>query len=145
MTRCSFSLSVVAIFSLVEIAGCGGQSKSHDRDLADINTIATVYRSYTKEYGEPPPNEQAFRKYVNSLPMDKREQLKAVDVDGIFVSPRDQLPYVVGYGEATNGRIPDCFVYEKEGLEGKRWVANIMGYVSELDEAELSKKLGGKP
>ena len=145
MTRCSRWLAVTMILSGLPSAGCTGKNAAQERDHADINAIATVYRSYAQIHGGPPPNEQVLRKFIESLPGEKRKALKAEDIDAIFISPRDRQPYVVCYGEATKGLIPDYYIYEKEGFEGKRWVACSMGFVSEMDRAEIDKRVGGKP
>jgi hypothetical protein len=128
--------------SVALIAGCGGKNAGQNREQADINAIATAYRSYAQARGGPPPNEQKLREFIQSLPNDKRAALRATDIDSVFISPRDKKPYVVAYGEKTKGRIPHYFVYEQEGSSGKRWAACSMGYVSEVNQAELDKWAG---
>lgn len=127
---------------VVPVVGCGGKNAGPSRERADINAIATAYRSYAQARGGPPQNEQLLREFIQSLPDEKRTALHATDIDSVFVSPRDKKPYFVAYGEKTKGRIPHYFIYEQEGSGGKRWAACSMGYVSEVNQAELDKWAG---
>ena len=124
-------------------AGCTGEGG--ERDRADLNALSVYYLDYARSNRTPPANEQVLRQYIEAVPVELRQQLNAEDVDSLFVSPRDGKPYVVIYGEATRGEIPDVFAYEQDGADGKRWVARSLGYVREFEDGEFQELIASKP
>jgi hypothetical protein len=144
MTGFARLFACLMILTVTSLSGCGGGTVQ-DRDRADINVIAKAYRSYAQLHGAPPPNESELRKFIESLPEEKRQALHAENLESIFISPRDRQSYVVSYGETTKGSIPNYYIYEREGVNGKRWAASSMGYVSEVDQGEIDQNVGVKP
>ena len=63
----------------------------------------------------------------------------------LFVSERDQKPYVISVGAKAGAKTPasaPVFAYEQEGKNGKRFVA-YPGRVEEVDEARLKEIVPG--
>jgi hypothetical protein len=122
------------------VLGCSGQDKGAlEREESNIKPLAILYSKYVAAHRrQPPPDEEAFREYILSLPENQRKQFHADDLDAFFVSPRDNKPYVVMYGATRRGR-SDVVAYEQEGEGGKRWVARDLGIVEEVDEARFKE------
>jgi hypothetical protein len=122
-------------------AGCGGgQSQSEETEQSHIKVLAIMYGKFMRpNRGQPPANEKAFREYVEA--QDNRLVKKIGGVDQMFISERDQKPYVVFYGkdaQKANGVV----AYEQEGVGGKRFVADEL-VVEELDEEQFRKRVPG--
>ncbi len=84
--------------------------------------------------------EEAVREYVEA--QDSSLVKKVSGVDQMFISERDQKPYVVFYGkdvQKANGVV----AYEQEGVGGKRFVADSLGVVDEFDEEQFRKRVPG--
>jgi hypothetical protein len=121
-------------------AGCGGVSPSEEFEQSHIKVLAIMYGKFTGRHrGQPPANEKAFREYVEA--QDSSLVKKVSGVDQMFISERDQKPYVVFYGkdvQKANGVV----AYEQEGVGGKRFVADEL-VVEELDEEQFRKRVPG--
>jgi len=130
------------ILGCVVLAGCASGRKELPAEETRLSKLARVYGHYerTKRKG-PPPNVDALKEYVRSLSADdlKSIGLETSDVDQIFISSRDNEPFV--YRKPPGGvPLPTTVVfYEKTGKSGKRYVAYPMGKVEEVDEAEFKK------
>ena len=122
-------------------AGCGGVSPSEEFEQSHIKVLAIMYGKFTGRHrGQPPANEKAFREYVEA--QDSSLVKKVSGVDQMFISERDQKPYVVFYGkdvQKANGVV----AYEQEGVGGKRFVADSLGVVDEFDEEQFRKRVPG--
>jgi len=130
-----FSLTLVA-------AGC--QDKT-GRELepveSNVKNIAIFYGRYVSQNrGRTPPNEEALKKFIASHPATELAALKITDVEQLFVSPRDNQPYVVRYGAKLPPPGPSgspVIAYEKDGVGGRRFVAFAHAGVEELDDARF--------
>jgi hypothetical protein len=64
--------------------------------------------------------------------------------DELFVSPRDNQPYVVYYGnDAAKMLDRGQLIHERNGVNGRRLVGHRLGYVREVDEAEFRELFPG--
>jgi len=121
---------LIALSCLIFIAGCG-RDDSPQGVLARVNKsniqrLANLYHKYQSEHRwVGPPNEDAFRKYVQSLPPSRLEMLgiKPNDLDGLFRSERDGEEFVFRYNVpgSAMGKV-DPVVFERVGVKGKRMV-----------------------
>lgn len=122
------SLSVLSI-------GCSAPAPevSEEQD-GTMRALAMAYGQYVSQNrGRPPKDEKRLRKFVE----DKQHILDTFGVESIddmFVSPRDNEPYVVNYGKKAR-----VVAYEKVGVDGKRMIAEDLGVVREVDEAEFAE------
>ena len=92
--------------------------------------------------GQPPANEAEFRTFVEKEGPSLLEQFALKDVSSLFVSSRDNQPYVILYGPLSGPPGPagqPVFAYEKTGVGGKRMVASGLGAVEEVDEARFKE------
>jgi hypothetical protein len=120
--------------------GSGSSSKiSHD-DYGTLRTASSMFSSYIGENGgKTPPDEQAFRTYLESK-QDKLAELGKT-VDELLTSPRNGEPIVFVYGKKP---VPGpagmtYFGYEKTPVDGKRLVLAGRGMYEEMDEAQFRK------
>jgi len=140
---------MVALVASLGVLGCGDGARRQAQEFSQSNLrpLAILYGQFVGQHrGQPPKSEAEFRAFIKSL---KPEQLAALaggrDADSLFVSTRDQKPYVVIYGRAATGPPGPAgapvVVYEQEGRGGKRFVANSLGAVEELDEATFKQRV----
>jgi hypothetical protein len=95
--------------------------------------------------GQPPANEAEFKRYVQSDGSDISSSFDVTDAEGLFVSPRDQKPYVVLYGDPRHRVHQDLIAYEQEGVKGKRLVVDSLTIVREVDEEHFRELIAAKP
>jgi len=121
--------------------GCGSRKKSLAREQSGIKKLALVYGRFLSQHrGRPPANEAEFKKYVQSLSPTDLASFGSDDSSRIFISNRDDKPYVIIYGKPHGPPGPGgspVIAYEQEGKEGTRWVASALGAVEEVDEARF--------
>ena len=113
----------------------GGRKGTTDPDVKlRLERLVELYTECSAKKGKPPPNEQAFKDYLRSLPKEERDKVgMGDDVDGFLVSPRDGQKYVIRYGQTPDpSQMNRAFAWEQAGKDGKRWVWR--GYVDEHDE-----------
>ncbi len=141
--RCWLGLWMIAAVCLLA-AGCGGsQKKSLAREQSGLKKLTVVYGRYLAQHrGQPPANEAEFKKFVQSLPPADRASLGIADSEDLFLSNRDNKPYVVIYGRPKGPPGPGgapVIAYEQEGKSGKRWVASALGAIEEVDDARFQQ------
>ena len=141
---------MVALLASLGVLGCGdgGRRQAQELSQSNLRPLAILYGQFISQHrGQPPKSEAEFRAFVKSL---KPEQLAKIaggrDADSLFVSTRDQKPYVVIYGKAMGPPGPagaPVVIYEQEGRGGTRFVATSLGAVEELDEAAFKQRVPG--
>ena len=80
-----------------------------------------------------------LRVHVSPRPLEDEDGpmldvLKVENPDELFISERDNQPYVIGYGPKADGKPREVIAYEKTGVDGKRMVGYATGIVVELDD-----------
>lgn len=129
------------LFAILAIAGCTQKAPPPTQQEIHLKALAVCYGKYLASHrGQTPRTEAEFKAFVEQLP---REQIPgaSTDLESLFVSPRDNEPYVVRYNlkQTTFGPSAPVVAYEKTGVEGKRYVANLLGAVEEVDEARFKQ------
>ena len=112
-------------------AGCGTVAESEDvaEQRSNLRALAAAYGSYVKNNrGRVPKNEKSFRKWIEK--QGSVEDFGAQSLDEMFISSRDDEPYVVVYGKPKK-----VVAYEAVGIDGSRYIADDLGIVQEVDEA----------
>ncbi len=134
--------------ALCLLAGCTSHTSGVTQTEAktQIERLFNLYKAYTESQHKAPPNEKALKDFAKGLTEDKLQSLMiGKDVESIFISPRDNEPFQVAYGQSINpGGDPVAIIYEKIGLKGRKYVALSIGYSEEYDEASLSEYLPKK-
>jgi hypothetical protein len=122
--------------------GCGSGATTGNGapDDSRIKPLTTLFTSYmNRNGGRPPANEAEFKKYVAERGAALLDSI-GVSQDELFISPRDNEPHVVLYGnEAVKLLSRGVVVYERTGVGGRRLVGYRAGYVNEIDDAEFQK------
>lgn len=142
------ALAGVALASL----GCSGKvvKEKDDPGRTRITQLGILYGRYSSQhYGRPPATEKDFKDWVHGLPADQLPPgVELGKTDEVFVSPRDNQPYVVRYGVAPGAPGPPSadgkpsspvLAYEKVGSMGKHYVVYSTVQVEEVDDARLKE------
>ncbi len=128
--RCFSAGATLLVFSIL-FCGCacrGGPSAAE----AGLKLLAVQYgRFVSQNKGMSPPGPQEFKDFIG-------QNSTLEDVDKIFISPRDQQPFVIVYNLRLGA--PDKYggpaiIYEQTGVAGKRLVALPTTRIEEVDEA----------
>src|SRR5688572_6567248 len=122
------------------LAGCGGSAGAAARPEAQdrINKLLQLYRAYVDRNKKGPPSEQALRDFGQKLTAQERADLLiGDDLEGIFISPRDNEKFVVRYNVKLDPAQGKAIAWESKGKDGMRYAALSIGYVVEYDEEQL--------
>jgi hypothetical protein len=140
--------AAMAAFLLCAVVGCGDSGRSNKAEQeSPLKPLAILYGSFINQHqGKPPPGEPEFKAFLKETANADilKAEFQITDIEKLFLSPRDNKPYVVIYGATTGGQGPGgapVVAYEKEGVKGKRFVASALGAVVEVDEAEFRKMI----
>jgi hypothetical protein len=151
MSRSGVSASVVlALAALISALSCGCTSNAPVAVAGDRETgvllriVAIQYGEYlAMNRGTPPPDEAAFRKFLDSRP-DVLASYNVKSPDEILKSPRDGQPFVIVCGKVIAP--PDSpgtpwAAYEQTGVDGKRMAATVRGGIYELTPEDFARQL----
>jgi hypothetical protein len=131
------------VLAIAAFVGCGKKSASANLGHADYGTLQVASNMFTSYMGEnggkTPPDEQAFRAYLETKKEKLEEQGKSID--DLLMSPRNGEPLMFVYGkQPVRGPAGMTFYgYEKTPVEGKRLVLAGRGMFQEMDEAQFRK------
>jgi hypothetical protein len=104
-----------------------------------------AYVQYAANYrGVGPANQASLAKFVM-----QRDRLSKEDTNAYFVSPRDNQPYIVRWGQRPLGTAPigpdpptpAILVIEATGTGGTRYVVDGQVSVKQMSDDELAKVL----
>ena len=149
MKRFKFYLFVFAILAV----GCGDKSaESLYSEVADSNAkrLGALYLQYQVRNAENPmlgpSSVDEFKTFISGLE-EKRLSLIGInksDIDGLFVSARDNSPYEIRLEVQGVIRGPaQPVVFEKTGVGGKYMVA-FTGFIEkEVDQTEYDRLWSG--
>lgn len=141
--------AIVALLAGCLLAGCGPDPLA-SATAARLKGLSGMYLSYAvAKNGGGPASEVVLKKYLKSV---DSIQLQAYDIDpkaidALFLSERDQQPFVVLYGvniSRVSGDSQEPLAYEKTGQNGKHLVAYINTKVDHVSEARLQELLTPK-
>jgi hypothetical protein len=132
-------LSLACVLA-VAAGGCT-RNASQETESSNMKPLAVFYgRFISMHRGQPPASEEEFKSYLKTLSPESLQSFNVTDINSLLVSTRDKKPYVIRYGKVTGpagpGGMP-VVAYEQEGVDGKRYVATVVGAVEEVDEARF--------
>jgi len=136
MRQFSTILAVLTLFLFLSV-GCGEKTESEDvvEQRSNMRTLCVAYGNYTKSHrGRPPQSEKSFRAWIEKEGPDFLTNLGIDNLDDIFISTRDNEPYVIVYGKKKR-----IVAYEAVGVDGKRFISDNLGVTTEVDEAEFNE------
>jgi hypothetical protein len=139
----------VALFAVCFLAGCGPDPL--DSVTAQrLKALSGMYLTHAvAKNGGGPASEEAMKKYLKNVEAIALQN-NGIDpkaIDSIFVSERDQQPFVVLYGKSimqVSGESKEPLAYEKTGKNGKVLVAYTNTKVDHVSEAQLKELLAAK-
>jgi hypothetical protein len=131
----------MTVCALLAVAGGCTRNASQATESSNMKPLAVAYGRYISTHkGQPPASEAEFKTYLKSLPPESLQSFNVTDMESLLVSTRDKKPYVIRYGKPSGpagpGGMP-VIAYEQEGVEGKRYIATMVGAVEEVDEARF--------
>ena len=140
-------LSVLLICGLSS-SGCASKdpaSRIGEMNDTRIKQLANLYMAHQMRNGSNGPKDQsAFKSFVQNGMAPHRLEMMRVDpakVDDLFVSERDEQPFIIKYGQSGGIMSKLPVVFEKEGRGGMRQVAFTNGQVEEVDDARYQELL----
>ena len=149
----SWTTTLVALFLLVLVTGCGGKVDSsagiREANKTNIQRLTNLYsRHQLFHAGKGPASEQDFRKYISGLDADtlKNIGVDPANLDQLFKSERDGQPFKVVYNVVGSTRgSNDAVVFEGTGKDGVKEVGFTSLTIKKLTDAEISGLQSGKP
>ena len=129
--------------SIIALVGCKSENKPLKEASSHLRPLAVLYGKYlSQNMGKPPADEKAFRDFIQAMPPAELDSYDAKSVDSLFISTRDQKPYVLIFTPAAGPPMPgvaSVVAYEQVGVGGKRYIATSLGEVKEITLAELQQ------
>jgi hypothetical protein len=136
-----FVLAAVMFFT-----GCSKGVEVPVGDAAEnIRKLALGYVQYAAQHGGTgPKNRESLAKFLVERSGYTRE-----DADKSFVSPRDNQPYVIRWGQSPLGPMgpevemakANILIFERTGADGVRYTADGRMAIRQMTEAELEKEV----
>lgn len=133
-------LRAMLAFGLVaaSIFGCSnGSQAAREKQTSHLRTLISFYNAAGRAQGAAPKSEEQLKAYIEAEGKDVLSRLEISSVDELFVSERDEQPFVVFYGKKPKGVRPDVVAYEKSGVDGSRRVGFDLGMIQEFNETEF--------
>jgi hypothetical protein len=134
------------------VLACSDVQKPQSESDKHLQTLAVYYgRFMSVNRGMGPPSEAELKKFVKSRPASELQTFgfEPDTVDQMFISPRDQEPYGIALKIPGGVPKPDgtvtMIIWEKTGVNGKRYVADAVGRIEEIDEATFQQRLAAIP
>jgi hypothetical protein len=144
---CLPGLLIAALCALA--LGCGTRTASQPQQESRLKALAVLYGQFMPQHrGQPPANEAEFKKFIESQAKTLSNNFGINDPASVLVSERDGKPYGIVYGKPTGPAElagAPVIAYEQEGVGGKRFVANSLGAVEEVDGARFRQLVPGAP
>ncbi|MFO0864000.1 MAG: hypothetical protein U0744_04995 [Gemmataceae bacterium] len=135
--------ALVGFLAVVFLTGCTSSSQPPARKhIADLSNYLGQYAAANGN--KAPPSEDAFKKFL-------AETRKKTEHEDVLISPTDKEPYVIRYGVSyqqklgKEGNLPPSQLpkivaaHEKNGAEGKIWVAYAGGLFEQIEATSLPK------
>jgi hypothetical protein len=137
-------VTMLFILGVVALSGCAAPDELNTPTAARLRGIATYYLDLTfARNGKGPANEQELKRHLRK---QERSDLISNGVDPqaidstLFVSDRDQEPFVVLYGQSITRITADAaplVAHEKTGKDGKRIAVLANSKLRLVDDAGL--------
>ena len=130
-----------ALFVVATLVGCGsGQTETaRQQESSHLRALIGLHRYATTQLGHRPTSEGEFKEFISNRAQAMLETLKVQNVDELFISERDNEPFVVMYGQQPPGVAPDVVAFERTGVDGKRLVGFGLGMIQEVGEEKFSE------
>lgn len=129
------------------LVGCssGVQPKARDDTGSSLKALVSMFTQATTRLGHRPANEAEFKEFVAQNESTLLEAYKIPNADSLFLSTRDNQPFVVVYGRPPADMAAGVVAYEQTGVDGKRQVGFELGYIEEVDDAKFREMVPHPP
>jgi hypothetical protein len=138
--------ALAALLLTALVGGCGGgQVSTPTGDLNDgerhILGVAQLWSEYKRSNGKrEPASAEVLKNWAKQkLKPEQLARMGITDLDKAIISPRDGEPYGFRSAAKDNPMGMGTVIYEKTGVNGNHLVANNMGGVATLTDAELGQ------
>lgn len=138
------SAAFYALAAVIAVGGCGSRSEVPVGDAAEsIRQLALAYVQYSAtNRGVGPADQESLTKF-----MVQRNGLSREEAEAYLISPRDNQPYVVRWGQRPLGSgpigpeppKPSLIVFERTGANGTRYVADGLLAIKEMSAEEFAQ------
>jgi hypothetical protein len=144
-------VEVSTLWSALLVAGCS--QEDHLSAIAAVNKsniqrLTNCYSAFqVNSYGIGPKDENEFKRFIKNEIGDYHLKLMNINpnnIDAIFVSEQDHLPFAVKYGIKGGPGIIDAVVFEQKGSAGLRQVGINGAKVMEVDDAMYKEMWEGR-
>jgi hypothetical protein len=132
----------LALAGLCLADGCSPAVAPPEPDAkVNLKKVLALYKAYVDRNRRGPASREELVAFGQKLtPQDRDVLMIGEDLEGIFVSPRDNQPYAITYKlNLAPGGPTKAIAWEATGKNGRRFVALSMGYVEEYDEQMLNE------
>jgi hypothetical protein len=131
------------LLGIVLLIGCGSNSQTGNSEAEQkLRVLGVLYGKYLGMHnGEPPKDEQEFRKFLNDNLATTIKQMGLNKIDEILLSPRDNSPLIVTYGSDDRESLDRVIAYEEKGVDGTRAIVTARGSVEFLQENEFQIRI----
>ena len=133
------------------MSGCGGEDPLNSPAAAKLKGLSTMYLDLAvSKKGQAPASEQELKQHMRSVPdfVLRGNGVEPDAIDAVFISERDQEPFVVSYGSVItqiSANSKQLVAHEKTGKNGKRLVVFVSTKVDHVDDATLQGLKAGTP
>jgi len=131
---------------------CSSEGKPQSEEERNLQALAVFYGRFMSQHrGIGPSSEDEFKKFVKARTPAELENFGIAPdkVDQVFISPRDNAPYGIALKIPSGVPKPDgsavMVLWEQKGVNGKRFVADAIGRIEEIDEATFQQRLAAMP
>jgi hypothetical protein len=123
------------------LTGCGQKIEPQPLPAAEavIRKLGSLYHDFGATQHKKPANMEELKAWAKKLPKTRLADLGIEDVEAIFVSPRDNQPYVLVHGGPAGPW--QVVAHEKTGKDGKRYVVTAMGSALEIEDAAFKQNM----
>lgn len=137
---------------LTSMIGCGGEPPAPTaEEQQDLKAIAVLYGTYSgMNRGGVPQSADDMKAFAAALKQNGQVPmgLDLEDIESVFVSPRDNQPYVLLFGNtgpATGTYGDRVIAYEQTGKDGMRQIAFSNTEVIDASAEDFSKYVPDAP
>lgn len=89
---------------LLAIVGCGSNEKKAEKEHSHLKPLMIFCGQFTgQNRGRPPANDDELKAFIKSKGPEAIKAFNVTDADALFISPRDNQPYVIMYDKLGGG------------------------------------------
>jgi hypothetical protein len=145
LRRASRALALLGLSTAICLTtGCkkGIETRELSPEEVHFYKFARLMRAYKDANHKPAMDAKELKTWAKKQPKEEQEKWEIDDLEKAFISPRDNLPYVIVPLPMGMGPL---HAHEEKGADGKRLVLNGAGSVILADEEQFASLQRGTP